>query len=286
MEEYTRLKGGSYTGYSAQCLYRYVYGKEDRFFIHNHDYYEIFITVSGIVHHWINGKTQILPENSLVFIRPDDTHGYMYKNDESIQTEYVNLTFTREIAVSLFEYLAPDFPTYQLLNAPMPPTVVLNNTAKRNILSQLGTLNTLNWENKEALKMRMKSILADIFVQNFSSVQNHDESEYPLWFSVLLKEMETEKNFIAGADRMVELSQRSREHLSRTVKKYLNMSLSEYINNLRVNYAANLLLNSNSSIIDVCFICGFQNVGYFYETFKNKYGIPPAQFVKKYKNQD
>ena len=94
--------------------------------------------------------------------------------------------------------------------------------------------------------------------------------------------MEDIKNFTQGIDKMIELSGRSREHVSRSVKKYFNLSVSEYINKLRLNYAANLLLNSNMSIIDISFACGFQNLGYFYRTFKEQYDLTPANFKKIY----
>ena len=77
MNNYPRLTAESCVDAEAECLYRYVYGTDDIFYPHCHDFYEIFITVSGTVTHFINGITQKLPEGSLVFIRPDDVHAYI-----------------------------------------------------------------------------------------------------------------------------------------------------------------------------------------------------------------
>lgn len=62
-------------------------------------------------------------------------------------------------------------------------------------------------------------------------------------------------------------------------------NLSKYINGLRINYAANLLLNSNQSIAEVSYLCGFQNLGYFYRVFKQEYGIPPPNSPHASKKQ-
>ena len=95
--------------------------------------------------------------------------------------------------------------------------------------------------------------------------------------------MEQPDNFIAGIDRMTELSKKSREHLSRSLKKHFDITPSEYVNSLRINYAANLLINTNTQVIDICYNCGFMNLSHFYRIFKNAYTLSPREFRKKYK---
>ncbi len=268
----------------ADCFYHYVNGYNDDFQPHCHEYYEILFTVSGTIHHFINGKIHNLPEGSLVFIRPDDVHGYMYNTKEDRQSAYINLSFTKEMAESLFTYLSEeDFPVRSLLTSSNPPTIILNAAAKERLLFQLTQLNTSNWKNKLALKLHVKITLADIFVQNFYNISQFVRSDIPYWFQHLLKEMEQVENFTIGTARMVELSKKSYEHLARVTKKYLNLTLTQYINKLRINYAANLLLNSNSSIIDICYLCGFQNLGYFYKVFKEEYTMSPSQYISHHK---
>lgn len=283
MNSYPTLSATEYTEASTGCFYQYVKGRYDVFFPHTHDYYEIFLTTGAPIRHWINGQTQLLPEGSLVFIRPFDTHGYLYPDADSRKGEYINLAFTREIADSLFSFLSADRASQKaLLTAPEPPVIILPPTEKKRLLALLSQLNTLNWQNKQALKLRLKVILAEIFAQHFYHVPARSTLNAPHWLKQLLQEMELAENFTAGTQRMVELSQKSYEHLARVIKKYLNTTLTKYINDLRINYAANLLLNSNQSITEICYLCGFQNLGYFYRVFKQEYGIPPAQFAASF----
>ena len=284
MNSYPRLSVSSNTEESSGCFYQYVYGHKDIFYPHSHEYYEIFLTVTDGVHHWINGRETVLPAGNLVFIRPDDTHGFVYNDEASLKTEYINLAFTKEIAQSLFSYLSSeDFPVQKLLSSPFPPCAILSPTAKERLLLLLSRLNTINWKDKIALKLKVKTILAEVFVQHFYDMPDYDSNPAPHWFMHLLGEMEQVENFTAGTERMTQLSRKSREHLSRITKKYLDLTPSEYINKLRVNYAANLLLNSNNSIIDICYLCGFQNLGYFYKVFRKEYGLSPARFLHEYK---
>ncbi|MBQ8587903.1 MAG: AraC family transcriptional regulator [Clostridia bacterium] len=267
----------------AECLYRYVYGTEDIFNPHCHDFFEIFITISGTVTHWINGVTQRLPEGSLVFIRPDDVHGYIYSNPASTDTAYVNLTFTRETAELLFAYLSDSFPYRKLLDCDMPPTVTLNRIDKKHLLSEISELNIVKWQDKNALKLRMRAILADVFVRFFYDIPSEEDSTPPVWLTSLISDMEQPSNFVLGIKRMVELSGKSREHLARSLKKHYGLTAAQCISELRINYASNLLLHTNTPILDICFNCGFQSVSYFYKVFKDKYGISPKEFRRQYK---
>ena len=278
MEQYDRLPVSLNVDSQAQCLYRYVYGANDIYRPHNHEFYEIFITISGTVTHFINGITQKLPEGSLVFIRPQDIHAYVYDTPQSSDTVYINLTFTCETAELLFTYLSDGFPSKELLSCDMPPTVLLNRLEKERVLALVSELNIVNWQDKNALKLRMRAILADIFVRFFYNMPDSRESSVPLWLSQLLSEMEQPDHFAAGIERMISLSGRTREHLSRSIKKYYGITLTEYINDLRINYASNLLLNTNTPILEICFACGFQSVSNFYKVFREKYQVSPGEF--------
>lgn len=283
MDIYPRFTQLEEFGTDAQCRYYYVVGANDIFNPHRHEFYEIFITISGTVTHWINQETKKLPEGSLVFIRPDDLHGYIYEDPNSSDTVYINLSFSKELTESLFTYLSSGFPTQKLLTAAMPPTILLHKAEKDRLAAQIGELNSLNWQNKDALHLRMRAVLADIFVRFFSDLPRSSQSVAPVWLTQLLTEMEHPEHFTAGSEKMVELSKRSREHLSRSLKKYYNVTLSEYINNLRINYASNLLLNTNTPIIDIGYSCGFQSLSNFYKAFHARYEMPPKEFRNRHK---
>ena len=280
--EYNRLKEENNVDAETGFLYHYAQGGEC-INPHCHDFYEIFVTVCGNVEHWINGKTTILPEGSMVFIRPDVAHAYTCSSDEAKKASYMNFAFTAETVEKMFEYLSDGFPAKALLEAPMPPTIFLTSEQKRRIVAHVEELNTVNFKDKKQQKLRARVLLADIFARYFANyTQKKEETDIPQWLNELAEEMESTENFVAGADRMVELCKKSREHLSRNVKKYFGKTLSEYVNDLRVNYAANLLLNTNTPVLDICFDCGFQNVSWFYDVFREKYGMSPNKFRKEY----
>jgi len=54
----------------------------------------------------------------------------------------------------------------------------------------------------------------------------------------------------------------------------------EYLNMYRIEKASRKLLNSDLSVTDIAFSCGFNDLSYFIKTFKALKGITPAKFRK------
>lgn len=266
------------------CLCRFVSSGTEYFKLHYHDYYEVFLTQDAEVIHLVNDTSQRLMPGSLVLIRPRDVHTYVY--DMNQKYHFVNLTFTAETAEQLFSYLSDGFPSNRLLESPLPPMVVLEEKEKIRLLRRFEELNTIHWENKPELKLRMRVLLVEIFTRYFAQVADAEAegSDIPYWLEALCEAMKKPVNFSAGLDRMVELCGKSREHLARSLRRYFDLSPTEFINRQRIRYIANMLLNSNHSILDLCYDSGFQNVGWFYSLFKQEYGMSPGEFRRRAKH--
>lgn len=280
MAHYPKLSAETNIDMQTECCVRFVYGGTDAFRLHSHDFYEFFIVAKGTVPHMVNGVMQNLREGSLVFIRPDDVHSHKCNDPD---TAFINLTFTKETTKALFTYLFDEKKIDEMLYCDMPPMVFLDKTDRKRIVSQINELNTENWKDKDALKIRMRTILVNIFSHFASSTQETPETVIPLWFTELIDAMAKPENFIAGINQMIALSGKSREHVSRSAKKYLGITITDYINDLRANYASNLLINTNIPIIDICYNCGFQSVSYFYRVFKERNNVSPSVFRNNYK---
>lgn len=286
MSEYTRLSAARNVDSEAECFYhiaRYTKSSDETVNAHCHEYYEIFLTVEGTTTHFVNGTTQKLTEGSLVFIRPDDVHGFTHDSKDSETSSHINLTFTTVTAKLLFEYLSDSFPSKALLEAKMPPTVYLAESEKGRLVKQIEELNLNRWSDKNALKIRMRAILADIFTRYFNSEPKNHGDDTPIWLLRLMTEMEYPENFKLGLEQMTRLSGKSREHLSRSLKKHRGVTVSEYVNGLRVNYASNLLISTNIPIIDICFDAGFGSLSYFYRVFSDIHGVTPKDFREQHK---
>lgn len=263
-------------------LLRQVYGETERFVYHTHEYYEFFLTVSGTIIHYINGIVQTLEPGCLVFIRPRDRHLFVYHNEENYA--FVNLAIDKEIVDGMLSYISTAKDTSEYLTSPLPPTVRLTTVEKQSFLRKIDGFNAVSQDDIQTKKLKIRSFVLDTFINYFLNRSDKSHSEIPLWLEYAYEKMKKPENFVSGIKRMVEISGKSQEYLSRSIKKHFNITLSEFINELRLNYAVNLITNSNLKITDICYESGFGNISSFYTLFQKSYGMSPQKFRKMRKN--
>ena len=257
-------------GYTMRMNYSYT----ENFIFHYHNYFEFFLTFGDPVIHIVNGQEQVLPSQSLVFVRPQDAHTYINKGAFS----FVNVAFSSDTMSKLCEYFGSA--TDKILSAKMPPVVILDKVDYNRIMNKLNSLNVIEYTDTNKLKTRMKIILSEILSYFIDTPVNEQNTDVPVWLSDLVSTLKTPEKLSSSLDDMVSLTGKSREHISRSFKKYYNTTVSEFMTEQKLNYSANLLLNTNLSVIDICFECGFQNLSWFYRKFKDRFGLTPLDFRK------
>lgn len=243
---------------------------------HTHNFYEIFLIVSGEVIHFIKDKTDKLTEGSLVFIRPGDVHYYHRSGKGNCQL--INLAFRQSTLKELFNYLGEGFPSEYLVNSEMPSKVILSPVERKILKEKLERLNTLLRDDKIMTKTYLRILLLEIFTKYFCKIEYANEKNLPDWLEALVWEMQKKENFTRGVKNLFEMANKTPEHICRVLKSKLNTTPSEFINELRLNYAANLLSSSDESIIDISLDSGFENLSHFYHLFKMKFKMSPAKF--------
>lgn len=271
-----KLLAEFHTNSDTGFLLRHIYGKTEHFVEHTHDFYEIFLTVSGNIIHSVNGHTQTLEPGCLVFMRPDDVHRYIYRNEPDY--EFVNLAIGCSIIESVLNFLGEATDTDYLTVGDIPPVVRLTGSEMKSYLKKIDYFYTVDNSDIQHKKLRIRSFLTDVFIKYFLKKAPDDQSDIPLWLEETAEKMKRKENFTVGIQRMTDISGKSQEHLARSAKKYYGVTLSTFINELRINYAVNLILNTNLKMTDICYESGFGNISNFYTNFKKIYNMSPKEF--------
>lgn len=72
----------------------------------------------------------------------------------------------------------------------------------------------------------------------------------------------------------------SERYLRKLFSQNLNLSPLDYLNQIRINKSIELLKNTEKSVKEVCFLCGFQSPQYFSRIFKQQIGLSPREIAK------
>lgn len=245
--------------------------------LHNHDHYEITIVTAGSVEHFINSTNQTLLCNTIVYLRPQDSH--FFGRVDSSEFEYINLAFTRETFQDLLLYMGDGFNTEYFESAPMPPMVLLSPMDTHSIRKNVENFTLIPTEDVNKKKTFFRLLIIDLFFR-YIQTSYEEKSLQPAWFKELLHKINDPDNFSQGTSRLEELSGKSCSYICRTFKENLRTTPTEYINDLRLNYCANRLIHSDAAIMDIAMDAGFNNLSHFYHLFKEKYHASPRQYRK------
>ncbi len=267
-----------YVNLNTGFMFRYVCWEIEELVEHWHDYFELFLLLEGSATHFVNGKEQHLEENTLLFIRPGDVHKFV---SDGSKVRNLNLTVSKDIMYALISYLSEVFDFDKMIKSTIPPMVKVSDSFKNKMLDNFQKVGALESSDIKEYIFFMKAYLADIMLCfSDSEVQIERDESVPQWLVEVCKQMYIKENFVAGNKRMIELSGKTQEHLSRTIKKHMNTTISEFVAGIRLEYAANMLKNSNMNINDICSDSGFENLTIFRMRFNQRYGITPSAYRK------
>lgn len=79
-------------------------------------------------------------------------------------------------------------------------------------------------------------------------------------------------------EQLCRLTNSSRSYLSKRFHEEMGMRIVDYINRTRINASAQLLRETNQSVVEIAFACGFDNQSYFNKVFRRWMGMTPNQY--------
>ena len=233
---------------------------------HYHSFYEIYYLEKGVCSYLIEGKLYEMLGGDVVFIPKSTIHKTSYDDAysrllincsdeylEGFQFEEPFVFRNRELTGKIYgifksieeEYLKGDKYSGSLIKGYMQQ---LFATVHRNKNYYRNT-HIQNPYAQKALRRLAEDYTGDITLQSLS----HEFGISP-------------------------------EHLSRLFKKETGLGFSEYLSLLRLKKAEGALKrNSEMSIAEIAFSCGFNDSNYFCEKFKKVYGVSPLKYKKSFK---
>ena len=87
-------------------------------------------------------------------------------------------------------------------------------------------------------------------------------------------------------DELCQRFGRSKSYISHMFNDKCGMTLRHYCNELKLEYARNLLLKPTVPITEVAMDVGYNDVSYFIQLFKEKYGMTPFQYRKEQRKNE
>lgn len=217
----------------------------------------------------------------LVMVGPNLYHGW--ENDQNTKTELlheITIQFPREL-----------FEGNLIKRNLLKPLLELLQNANRGVLFSQETIEKVepklfSLSQKQGFDsfLLFQSLLFDLAVSpkqqlltNLSFQRQNDfhNSERIEKVYKYIKKNYAQKLKLEEAANMVNMSVIS---FSRLIKQRTGKSFVDFTNEIRLGYATRWLIESNKSVSEICFECGFNNISNFNRIFKKKQGCTPSEF--------
>lgn len=174
---------------------------------------------------------------------PDFLKQEQISNTVSIQRVKVDLMIDQYVESLMFYFENPTIVTDELIILKVKELIMLLvNTDESN---------------------RIRNILKDLF--------NPDEYSFK---DVIQKNLYED----LSVDELAMLTNLSSSSFKRKFKEVFDDSPARFIKLKRLEKAADLLVLSNQRVTDICYECGFNDIGHFSKSFTSEYGESPSNY--------
>ena len=252
--------------------------------IHFHPEYELnFIYKGNGVRRIIGDHTNVINDVELVLVGPNLTHGWelnkctckeIYEITIHIQQDLLN---EKMLSRRIFKCIRDMFNrskhgilfSQEVTMQVMPRLMALPKLHGINyFLEFISILNELSISENQTLLSTQFSEMNDF--QNSESIKKVYE---------FIQENYHRKIALEEISRLVNMSPVT---FNRFIKKRTGKTFINYVNDTRISYASRSLIESEKSIGEISFQCGFNNIANFNRIFKRSKECTPSEFRKEF----
>lgn len=255
--------------FNGKNFHVFIYNKTESVTgLHQHDYYEFTLVLTGRYYQEINGKRVLLERGDFVFIPVGSNHQSFY---EFGATRILNVGISKRFFEQHYLPLLPFcFVASQVYR--------VNSTFLTYIETVIASLNFRGNGLDEFIEVVTFSIINRL--RHYREEQVYDD--IPQWLKATVEIMHDKSQFGENAlENMVRLSAKSQEYLTRATRRYYSKTPMQIINEIRINFAKKQLEMTNYSVTDIAYEAGYSSPSLFIKTFKKMTSFTPNSYRKR-----
>ncbi len=252
---------------------------------HFHNEYELLFVIKGEGTSFVADSIERFNSGDLVLLGSNLPH--FWKSDEEIEqpkVEYIVIQFSSDF----FKEAIAGYPEFHLIRELLERSlrgIRFCPDFSEKIKRKLIRLTREKGFERTIMLLKILQTLAKtdqykLLAGEMYQTENHDFTSDRLvkvmhyLNSSYLKKIELEK--VAGIANLHPSA------FCRFFKQKSGKSLSVFVNDMRISYACRLLIEGKTSVSQICFESGFNNLSNFNRTFKKHTGFSPSSYFKEF----
>jgi AraC-like DNA-binding protein len=259
---------------------------EFNFPVHFHPEYEInYISGAKGAKRIIGDHIGVISDYELVLVGPNLYHSWENYQNKRENFNEITIQFPRDLFGDTLLDKNILTPIRDLLNHSQRGILFSEETFKRvqgkilMLSKKQGFDSFLELQSLlyDLANSRDQKLLTNISFQRTTDYHNSEKIEKVYNF---IKENYRKKIKLDEAAGLLNMSVVS---FCRFIKQRTGNTFIDFVNEIRLGYATRSLIETNKSISEVCYECGFNNISNFNRIFKKKQGSSPTDFRNSFK---
>ncbi len=259
--------------------------------IHKHNFIELVYVVSGTAMHRIGNIEYLVTKGNVIMVDYGVPHSFSFEKGTSFVTYDVLFTpdFFDVSAIDNNEFnsLASSYlfsPLFSDGNIEISKNLLTSNSKE---FGELFEKIYLEFKHKETgFQSILRAYLIELIIKFFRDIDKKRHSFTENNQALVQKAidyMNTSYKTPINLDEIVSDLFISKNYFRQIFKKTTGTSISSYIQKLRIDEACRLLKETQITSIEIARECGFNDIKFFYQTFKKVTGYTPAEYRKHFK---
>ncbi len=246
---------------------------------HSHECYEIIYLLSGECNILLNHSIYKMTPGKLVIIPPGEIHKSAYENNSKVKQERSIVRFS----IKDIDWICDALGSETVLSN-LTDDIVTIPEKRRDYIESIITRIIYETQMPDEFSAGMVKTLFQEFILFLIRCKKYGESA--------VQELDAENSTIQEVatyiyqnfdkpiylDDVAKKFNISRSYLSKKFKTTTGFGFKEYLLNVRIKEACRLLLETNKSITEIAFECGFNDSNYFGDAFRRIKGISPNKY--------
>lgn len=246
---------------------------------HYHPEFELTYIVKGNGYRIVGNSYEPFADGDLVLLGSNLPHTWSGKADGDVNSDAIVIQFSSEFISSFLEFnesiLIKKMLESSLRGINFEPdeqlvTKIIEITETNGVDRILKLISILDILSKKQIKL--------IAPNTFHNVVSKKSEVRINKVCLFIQNNFQNKIYLKEVADLIYLTE---SNFCKFFKKATGKTYSDYVNEIRINEASRLLIQSDKTISQISFECGFETLSYFNRVFLNKKGITPSLHRKR-----
>lgn len=257
---------------------------------HYHKEFELLYNIRNSGTRFIGDSVHRFESGDLVLVGPNIPH-YWHSDDKYFQgnskitAKVVLVQFVKNFMGDSFLELPEMYPIKDLLTR-AEQGIQIKGSAASAIGKKIITLTKLQGRKRMQQMIEILCLMGEApeykllaskgFCATYKSVNNEKISQI---FNYMAQNYNKDLKF----QEIAEYANMNPSAFCRYFKKTTSKTFTQVLNEIRIGFACKMLINTNESISEIGYSCGYMNIPYFNRQFKETKNVTPVQYRELHK---